>query len=690
MEENKKESKLTVKKENHKKSKFSKKHKIIIIITSCIIGILIIGIIIFLLFENKNDDNNRNTKKVDADTKMSLKEFKAIVDAYGDAVKAASDNYISLNNGKIPEFKEIKDSVIFDKHKVDCSTNKINYDGSVYLKGCKVDGKSILDEYAYGEEKNQPSKSGDKIYLYKKENIQDGNDKNTGIVYRNKTYFVFNDVNNTDGFTLLDTYECETKECKGYDYSDKNNKIIIFDGNYYLYDINSKNKQEINIEKIEYNDISYVENSKKVYGISLRKKGKNYDTGVAFFSIESNNTITDYKYGQLYALDSVGYVLASSNTGTDLINYINGNVEKTIAGLASINEIYINGVAYYYASVVSEGPNYASVVLNNNLDRIVSFDDYNGVFNTDATITVQKNNDKHFYIYDLNGNLIRTSNEYKQVLKIVKDFVIVLTNDDDLVLLNKNDELLTTFLHVTDKHYLHPLISGWYTTNGKHGIYFVVGDNDIPYGTMGSGLEYYYIPETGETGVIKTEGVGGYAKPVLYLYPKKKAKVTVTFEHPELLTTTYPKFNKKWKVTANKNGDLYDSNGKYYYGLYWEEEGSNAVDFKEGFYVDKDSAIEFLEEKLTKIGLNKREKNEFIMYWLPIIEKNEHNLIYFELTEGREKYNKLNIKPKPDSLLRVAIHVKKVDGKTDIKEQKLKRFKRKGFAAVEWGGVIHK
>ena len=47
------------------------------------------------------------------------------------------------------------------------------------------------------------------------------------------------------------------------------------------------------------------------------------------------------------------------------------------------------------------------------------------------------------------------------------------------------------------------------------------------------------------------------------------------------------------------------------------------------------------------------------------------------------------IEPKVDSMLRMAIHVKKVDRKVNIKEQKLKTFKRKGFSAVEWGGVIH-
>ena len=77
------------------------------------------------------------------------------------------------------------------------------------------------------------------------------------------------------------------------------------------------------------------------------------------------------------------------------------------------------------------------------------------------------------------------------------------------------------------------------------------------------------------------------------------------------------------------------------------------------------------------------------MYWLPILEKNEKSLVYFELTNERQKYNKIKITPKPDSLLRVAIHGKKVNKKTNIKEQKLSKFKRVGYTAVEWGGVIH-
>ena len=179
---------------------------------------------------------------------------------------------------------------------------------------------------------------------------------------------------------------------------------------------------------------------------------------------------------------------------------------------------------------------------------------------------------------------------------------------------------------------------------------------------------------------------GTIDKPILYLYPEENMNVVVDFKNEDLLTTTYPKFKDDWKVYVETDGTIY-LNDKKYYALYWEEEPSRFVDFSEGFYVTKDNAIEFLEEKLEIIGLNYKESNEFIMYWLPILEKNEKNLIYFELTDEKQSYNELIIEPKPDSLLRLTMHIKKVNKKVEVKEQKLPTFERTGFVAVEWGGI---
>jgi len=176
-------------------------------------------------------------------------------------------------------------------------------------------------------------------------------------------------------------------------------------------------------------------------------------------------------------------------------------------------------------------------------------------------------------------------------------------------------------------------------------------------------------------------------KPILYLYPEYTMNISIKLQNESLLKTTYPKYINGWNIIVEKDGTITDQNNKKYYALYWDEQNQNTIDFEEGFYVTKDNAIEFLESTLTKIGLNYKEKNEFIMYWLPILEQNEQSIVYYELTEEREQNNKLLIEPIPDSLLRIVIHIKKVNQATPIKEQELDTFERKGFVAVEWGGI---
>ena len=190
------------------------------------------------------------------------------------------------------------------------------------------------------------------------------------------------------------------------------------------------------------------------------------------------------------------------------------------------------------------------------------------------------------------------------------------------------------------------------------------------------------------TNISKCKDYETVDKPILYLYPEREMDVRVYIPNKDSLVTTYPKYHDGWNMHVYPNGDMYDKNGKYYYALYWDEREEHFVSYDEGFYVTKDNAIDFLEEKLSLIGLFLRERNEFIMYWLPKLESNKKSLVYFELTQEVDSYQPLVIYPKPDSILRVIMHVKRVNHKVDIKEQKLESFNRKGFVAVEWGGSI--
>lgn len=176
-------------------------------------------------------------------------------------------------------------------------------------------------------------------------------------------------------------------------------------------------------------------------------------------------------------------------------------------------------------------------------------------------------------------------------------------------------------------------------------------------------------------------------KPVIYLYPTKEEVIDVNLEYKGELTVTYPEYKDGWKVKANPDGTLINlEDNKEYSYLFWEGISDLSYDVSEGFVVKKEDTADFLQEKLEYMGLTSKEYNEFIVYWLPILQENKYNLISFAGEEYNE-YAKLNISPKPDSILRVMMIYKPLDKPIEIKEQKLEKFNREGFTVVEWGGA---
>lgn len=493
---------------------------------------------------------------------------------------------------------------------------------------------------------------------------------------------------NDDNYELVGKYQCYNDDCIYK--TGAGTSAVIYDDNYIVYDIEDKKTIElsIDVDKDTYMNAVYYDG--KLYGLSV--SGIN---GYAYYDISNDKFLTDYLYDGFNSDASLkdGNIIAyNAQDMNDYSYYILDNkTGKSIYD--SSNIVYIsakenNNHVYYLISDADDGYFGPYKVYNNKFEKIMDNVTSIGILSNGNFMV--KNDKNGFSIYDSKGSLVKTSKEYTEIKLVVNDYVAVI-DDGYLKLVDYNEDVVATFTEWNDKKIFHEMISGYYTDNGTkvHGVYLVVEDTSVEEGIKGRGNEYYYGTETKETGVIELEFIGGYAKPVLYLYPEKETNVTVTFENVNNLTTTYPKYTKKWSVKALPNGDLYDKNGRYYYGLYWEEIKNHDIDFNEGFYVTSENAIDFLEEKLSMIGFTGREANEFIMYWLPILESNEQSLVYFELTDEREAYNKLNINPNPDSLLRVAMHVKKVDSYVDIKEQKLDTFKRNGFSAVEWGGVIH-
>ena len=175
-------------------------------------------------------------------------------------------------------------------------------------------------------------------------------------------------------------------------------------------------------------------------------------------------------------------------------------------------------------------------------------------------------------------------------------------------------------------------------------------------------------------------------KPVIYLYPETETRVTVKLDLPGELTCTYPAHDGGWVVTAAPDGTLTDEHGRTYNYLYWEGEGTEAYDFSKGFCVAGSDTAAFLEDALDRLGLTRREANEFLVYWLPRMQDNPYNLIAFQ-QEAYTESAKLTVSPQPDSVLRVFMAWKPLARPVDIPAQTLPGFERRGFTLVEWGGA---
>ena len=175
-------------------------------------------------------------------------------------------------------------------------------------------------------------------------------------------------------------------------------------------------------------------------------------------------------------------------------------------------------------------------------------------------------------------------------------------------------------------------------------------------------------------------------KPVIYLYPEEETRVTVRLDYDGDLTCTYPAYDGGWTVTAAPDGTLTDAAGQTYSYLYWEGAAQHEYDFSQGFCVPGKDTAAFLEDALARLGLTRREANEFIVYWLPRMEPNPYNLISFQSAACTE-HARLTITPKPDSFLRVFMAWKPLESLVELPPQDLPAFERAGFAAVEWGGA---
>lgn len=174
-------------------------------------------------------------------------------------------------------------------------------------------------------------------------------------------------------------------------------------------------------------------------------------------------------------------------------------------------------------------------------------------------------------------------------------------------------------------------------------------------------------------------------KPAIYLYPKKKSMINVTLRINGNITTTIPDYKDGWSITANPNGMI---EGGYDY-LFYEADLKKISLPKEGWVVAYTELNRWLDLNLAKLGLNAKEKRQFKEYWMNELPSAPYYKIQLLDTQFLSDNMTLTIIPKPDALLRLNFYFTPLQYSEILKEPLIKPFNRKGFTAVEWGGILN-
>lgn len=208
--------------------------------------------------------------------------------------------------------------------------------------------------------------------------------------------------------------------------------------------------------------------------------------------------------------------------------------------------------------------------------------------------------------------------------------------------------------------------------------------------SSGTAGNYYIGPITGSSNAK----FWCDAKPVIYLYPPEPTTVTVRLQVPGQILVSDPLYPKEgWQnITAYPNGTILYK-GKEYKELFYEASITPISPPKNGVVVSKSQIAATLAEIANRLGFNNIESAALVDFWtnkLTMINKPYMLISYFEKS-AKQKIDKVIIQPPPDTFIEYILYFKPIDNPISATALQFPPFpERKGFTAVEWGGIIDK
>ena len=221
-----------------------------------------------------------------------------------------------------------------------------------------------------------------------------------------------------------------------------------------------------------------------------------------------------------------------------------------------------------------------------------------------------------------------------------------------------------------------------------------------PYSPYWYGYQQPYYPNMyqqpySSIDVCGIPGSGQYGKPAIYLYPQEDTYISVDLAIDGQLTQTIPSYDDGWYVLANPDGDIFDRRDGYiqdkpYDYLFWEAETdlSKLELSDQGWVVAKGDLEGWFSANLPLLGLNEKEKAQFMEYWLERLSKSAYYELKLLSSEFLAEHATLIITPQPDTLIRVIFFFNPLNEPKTIESPVIETPEREGFVVLEWGGIL--
>jgi hypothetical protein len=177
-------------------------------------------------------------------------------------------------------------------------------------------------------------------------------------------------------------------------------------------------------------------------------------------------------------------------------------------------------------------------------------------------------------------------------------------------------------------------------------------------------------------------------KPVVYLYPEEETNLSIKLNPDGYLTESNPLYEDGWEnLVAYPDGKII-YRGKDYESLHYEAMINKFRTPKQGWVIEKENLPEFFDKILPKLGLNRKEAEEFKDYWVNRLRFSPYFFIGLLSQEEIERIEPIDFSTKPDTFIRTRFYFEDLNAPFRVVSPVLPGPPlRTGFTVVEWGGL---